>query len=373
LGIVSSHIRRHSVWDVVLKGLISHIDKQAFELTVYHLGFAEDAETQFAKARVHRWRDVSTLEGGLAWAELIAADELDVLFYPELGMDPASYMLAQQRLAPLQAVGWGHPITTGIEAIDLFFSGELLEPEGAQDHYRERLIQLPSTGCCTSAYEVEVQPSVIVEELRAATAGPLFLIPQSVVKFDPVFDPVFVEIAQRLGECCFVIPVADTMEEAGDLLAARLAGAFSKVGLDPAAFLRFVPWLSEGEFRHALQVCNVFLDCPSFSGYTTAWKALREGIPVLTWDGPYMRQRLAAGLLKKVGLHEGVAASIPDYIDKAVALAQEPRQDGQVRRQRIASAAPLADNDLSVVRAFEQVLQRHIHQGAAHAQPGSRA
>src|SRR5207249_4765500 len=45
-------------------------------------------------------------------APAIRADELDVLVYPELGMDACSFALAALRLAPRQYAGWGHPVTT---------------------------------------------------------------------------------------------------------------------------------------------------------------------------------------------------------------------------------------------------------------------
>lgn len=57
--------------------------------------------------------------------------------------------LNQRRQSSLQAVGWGHPITTGLPTIDLFFSGELLERADADGDYRERLVRLPGTGACT--------------------------------------------------------------------------------------------------------------------------------------------------------------------------------------------------------------------------------
>ncbi len=360
LGIVSAHIRRHSVWDIVLKGLVTHLDPALFELTIYHLGPIEDAETQFARAAVPHWRDAGALAASTGWAALIAGDQQDVLYYPELGMDPTVYMLAQQRLAPLQAAGWGHPITTGIAAIDLFFSGELLEPPDGQQHYREQLIKLPNTGCCTTAYDLEALPCPAFDALLTAGAPPVFLIPQSVVKFDPEFDPVLVEIARRVGACHFVIPVGDEMKEPGEQLAARLARAFGQAGLAAADFIVFVPWLSEGQFKQALQRCTVFLDCPSFSGYTTAWKALREGIPVLTLEGPFMRQRLAAGLLRKIGLHDLVVTSEAAYIDQAVLLATEPAAAQAARRQAVSSAAAAADNDVSVVRAFERELLARV-------------
>lgn len=362
LGIVSAHIRRHSVWDIVLKGLVRHLDRQQFELTIYHLGTVEDAETEFARAAVTRWRDAAALEGAGGWADLIAADRQDVLFYPEIGMHPGCYLLAQQRLAPVQAAGWGHPITTGIAAVDLYFSGELIEPPGAQAHYREQLLRLPGTGCCTTPFEVELRPWAFAGAGDASQ--PVFLIAQGVFKFDPAFDGVFVEIAQRVGACRFVIPVADTMHEAAARLSARLAGVFGAAGLQAADFVDFVPWLSEGEFRQALQVCTVFLDCPGFSGYTTAWKAVHEGIPVVTWEGPLMRQRLAAGLLRKIGLHDAVATTREGYVNQAVALARADPAGRAARRQALVRAAAAADEDVSVVRAFEQALLGRLRPAA---------
>ena len=72
------------------------------------------------------------------------------MFYPEVGMDPATCALAALRLAPLQIASWGHPVTTGLPTIDLFVSGELLEGPGAERHYHEKLIRLPGTGFAQS-------------------------------------------------------------------------------------------------------------------------------------------------------------------------------------------------------------------------------
>lgn len=360
LGVVSAHVRRHSVWDIVLKGLVRHLDRERFELTIYHLGAIEDDETAFAKAAVDHWRDAGSLAGSTGWADLIARDGQDVLYYPEIGMNPVCYQLAQQRLAPLQAAGWGHPVTTGIAAMDLFISGELIEPAQAQAHYREQLVRLPGTGCCTTAFEVTAQSCGLPPEWWAPDAAPLFFIAQGVFKFDPAFDGLLVEIAQRIGACRFVIPVGEQLQEPAAQLAARLGAAFDDAGLDSERHLAFVPWMGEGAFRHALQVCTVFLDCPAFSGYTTAWKALHEGIPVVTWEGEFMRQRLAAGLLRRVGLEALVAGSAAAYVDLAVGLAQATPVERQSLRACIARAASQADEDVSVVRAFEAELQSRL-------------
>ena len=57
-------------------------------------------------------------------------------------------------------------MTTGIASIDLLFSSELLEPEDGQPHYREQLIKLPGTGCCTTAFDkIGLQDDLVVATL----------------------------------------------------------------------------------------------------------------------------------------------------------------------------------------------------------------
>src|SRR5207247_8154977 len=73
---------------------------------------------------------------------LIAEQRLDVLVYTDVGLDPVTSTLAHSRLAPVQCVTWGHPVTTGIPTLDYFLSSELLEGEGAEQHYTENLVRL---------------------------------------------------------------------------------------------------------------------------------------------------------------------------------------------------------------------------------------
>jgi len=44
-----------------------------------------------------------------------------------------------------------------------------------------------------------------------------------------------------------------------------------------------------------------------FSGYTTAWQAVSVACRWLHWKANFMRQRLAAGLLRKIGMTDTIA------------------------------------------------------------------
>lgn len=63
----------------------------------------------------------------------IAKFQADVAFFPEVFMDPITYFLAFARLGSVQAVTWGHPVTTGVPNMDCFLSCNDAEPADSND------------------------------------------------------------------------------------------------------------------------------------------------------------------------------------------------------------------------------------------------
>lgn len=354
IAVVSSHFRRHSVWEINIKGLLEHIDRSRFELVLYYLDRLEDEETAAARALADFWRDASDTPGFDGWLRAFAEDKPDVVFYPELGMEPVAYSLACRRLAPLQAASWGHPVTSGLPAIDMYFSGELLEAPEADTHYRERLVRLPGTGCCTTSAVPEAEGTAELEALLSMRAGCRFVIAQTPFKLDPSDDDVFAAIAAESGGS-FILLAHPQFPWSTERLVARMGEAFRRRGLTPEDHLLVLPWLSQTKFQALLDLCDVYLDCLSFSGYTTARMAIRRGLPIVTLEGEFMRQRLAAGLLRMVGADETICATEREYIATAVRLARECRdpERRRERRERLKAVSARADNDLRVVRAFE--------------------
>ncbi len=355
LLVVSGQVRQHPVWQIILHGMIEHLDRGRFEIIVYHTGSACDAETLWARARVDRF--VQGPKPVQAWLDEIRHDLPDVIFYPEVGMDPATSALAALRLAPLQIAAWGHPVTTGLPSIDLFLSGELLEGGGAEQHYREKLIRLPGSGVCTQKMaDQTAQPWGGPECARNIVR---FALCQQPIKFDPADDVLLTRIAREVGPCEFWLVAPEKLNWAAVRLRDRLAAAFRAAGLDPDAYLRVTPWMPREQFVGFLDEMDIYLDCPAFSGYTTAWHAIHRGLPIVTLEGRYLRQRLAAALLRQIGREDQIALSHDGYVEIALRLATEilTRSDrGEARRDAIRRAAPQTDDNVSAIEAFERTV-----------------
>ena len=358
LVIISGQVRHHPVWDVILRGIVAHMDRQRFEVFLYHTGALTDEETDWARSRVDRF--VQGPKPIRAWLDEIGNDRPDILLYPEVGMDPVSCTLAALRLAPVQAASWGHPITTGLPTIDIYLSGDLIEGPQAEDHYREKLVRLPGTGVCTvlsglraQPWEAPMRPADVVR----------FAVCQQPIKFDPADDDLLVRIAKEVGACEFWLASPLKHQWAASRLKNRLSIAFRNAGLDPDAHLRVVPWLPREQFLGFLDQMDVFLDCPAFSGYTTAWQALHRGLPMVTLEGEFLRQRLAAGLLRQIGITDGIVDSSEEYVKTAARFAQRCREPGAraSRRASISAAAAKTDGNLDAVRSIEQALIAAVH------------
>ena len=111
---------------------ITDLDRDRFEVYVYHLYPGLDDIAREITARADRFVEFG---GSRARPSVVAPvirdDALDVLVYPELGMDHTSFALAALRLAPRQLAGWGHPVTSGHATIDGFISCADMEPPDA--------------------------------------------------------------------------------------------------------------------------------------------------------------------------------------------------------------------------------------------------
>jgi predicted O-linked N-acetylglucosamine transferase (SPINDLY family) len=353
LVIVSGQVRQHPVWDVILRGIVAHMDRQRFEIQLYHTGALKDAETEWARSRVDRF--VQGPKPVKGWLDELNHDEPDILFYPELGMDPAACALAALRLAPVQVASWGHPLTTGLPNIDIYLSGELIEGPQAEHHYREKLVRLPGTGVCTESSGLRAEP------WSAQSRPPdvvRFAVCQQPIKFDPADDGLLAQIAKEVGACEFWLASPLNMQWAAARLHKRLAAVFRDAGFDPDAHLRVTPWLPRGQFLGFLDEMDVYLDCPAFSGYTTAWQAVHRGMPVVTLEGDFLRQRLAAGLLRQIGITEGIVSSRKAYVETAAHFAERCRRPKARARCRASTtaAAARADGNLAAVRSVERTL-----------------
>ena len=354
VGIVAAQVREHSVWNAITQGWVRHFDRDRIELTLFKLEPASDDET--ARAR----RDVGALveaPTSLAeWTQAIADARLDVLIYPEIGMHALTTRLATMRLAPVQAAAWGHPLTTGLPTIDLFISAQAFEPAGAAAHYSERLVALPHLGVCLQPQRQDpVAPDFATLHLPADE--PLLLCPGSPFKYTPQGDAALAAVACRLQELGRgqLVFFGSHRPEMSVQVERRMRQAFAQAGADYGRTVAWIPALSRGLYFGLMKQAAALLDTIGFSGFNTAVQALECDLPVVAFEGEFMRGRLASGPLRHLGLDELVATTPQAFADIALRLIEDAPWHAHLERE-IAQRRHALFFDQAPVRALEDAL-----------------
>ena len=327
---------------------ITALDPARFERFVYHnASLADDFTRRIAESSEHF---AILRAGALDTAARILADRLDVLVYPEVGMSSISYLLAAMRLAPVQAAGWGHPVTTGSDTIGHYFTCDAMEPEDAGAHYVERLVRLPGLGV---GYAMPTPPPPGTRaQLGLPEGRRLYVCAQSLFKVHPEMDAMLADIVAHDPEAVLLFFQASA-RRVTETLAARIQKALAARGVSPRGQLKFLPRMESSHFRRVLALADVVLDTPHWSGGNTSIDAFAAGVPVVTLPGRFMRGRQTAGMLELMGLAGLAARDAVDYVRIAIEVA---RDRGPELRREIAARREALFGRPEPLEAFARAL-----------------
>jgi predicted O-linked N-acetylglucosamine transferase (SPINDLY family) len=349
VGIATAFFRLHSVAKTH-GAWATHLDPKKFEVFVIHTGPDRDAMSEDIERACEHFIHHPAV--GVSLLQTLRNLELDLLIYPDLGMEPNMLLPAALRLAPVQCQGLGHPITSGLPTIDWALSSALMEPEGGEAHYTERLEKLPNLSFCYGRGRIEgLKGQADLRHLRRQSI--VYLCTQNLGKLLPEHDVLFARILEAVpdSELWFLARPAAAITER---FRERLSTLCQDRGISSERVVVHGR-LSPSEFLALNRAADVYLDGIGWSGCNTTFEAIAMGLPVVTLPGDLMRKRHSFAMLKMMGITETVAASEDDYVDIAVRLGL----DGAWRRhmgERMRERASLIYDDETPIRALESFL-----------------
>ncbi|MGA7936446.1 MAG: methyltransferase domain-containing protein, partial [Kovacikia sp.] len=306
-----------------------------------------------------------------ATCEQIRSDQLHVIVFLSLGNSIKATLLASVRLAPIQCSAWGHPVTSGLPTVDYFLSGDLMEPDNAQDHYTEQLIRLPNIGLCYPK-PVLPEPTKTRTDFGLRQDAVIYLSCQLIFKYLPQHDFLFTEIVRRVPKAQLVFVIRSTAHSQSNpslerQFRQRLEKAFADAGLKLEDHAVFLPGQDLQGYASLLSCADVFLDTLAFSGGHTTLEAISFNLPVVCCRGEMMRGRQSAGILTLLGVTETIAETEAAYSDIAVKLGLEPAWREAISQRMGACHANLFE-DKTCVLGLEQFYQQVVHERLTHQQ-----
>jgi predicted O-linked N-acetylglucosamine transferase (SPINDLY family) len=355
VGFLSTLFYRHTIGKLNL-GLIHNLSRAQFTVTLLRFPSPDD---DMARALDASADQVVTLPRNLEAARRQVAElELDVLYYTDIGMDPLTYFLAFARLAPVQCVAWGHPVTSGIPTIDYFLSSALLEPDDAPAHYTEELVRFAKIN--TYYHEPKIAGSVKNRSaLGLSVSGNQYVCAQSLFKIHPGFDAVLGAIL-RGDPWGWVVLIEGPCAHWNELLARR----FRRTIPAEAARIEFLPRMSQDDFLHLQARATVLLDTLRFGGGSTSYEAFAFGTPIVTGAGRLLRDRITAACYRQMGMTECIAESEEEYVRIALRLGTDTAWRREMRG-RIRERTHLLYEDAEAVRQLEAFLIEAVERAQA--------
>jgi len=315
----------------------AHLDRGLLETFCYSDRATQDGVSQRLKAAAYMWRDVHGM-GDERIAELIRKDEIDILF--DLAGHTARNRLRvfAHKPAPIQITWIGYEGTTGLSAMDYLLADRYVVPEGTEPFYCERILRMPDGYVCYNP------------PANAPPAGPPPSLKNGFVTFGSFNNPakitsqvvsVWAKILQRVPRAQLVLKYRGFGDAA---VQQRYRELFAVHGVD-AERVQFQARSTFGEYLAAYQQIDVALDPFPFNGGATTCEALWMGVPVITCPGETFASRHSLSHLSNIGLTETIACDVDDYVEIAVALANNPHRLAEIRsalRDQMA-ISPLCD------------------------------
>lgn len=345
IGYLSGEFRDHSIsW--LRAGLFEAHDKSRFEVVAFDNGWDDGGA---ARQRIGRAMDRIVAIGGLSDAEAAAAiarEEIDVLIDLN-GFNGLNRLgVLALRPAPVQATLPGYPGTLGAGFIDYILSDATVVPPEHRPFYTEKPVHLPGSYQPNDRGKAISDRCYTRAELGLPGDGFVFCCFNANYKILPPMFDVWMRILRSVeGSVLWLL--ADNAEAA-----ANLHREATVRGIDPARLV-FAPRmpLADHLARHAC--ADLFLDTLPCNAHATASDALWAGLPLLTCIGQTFSGRVAASLLKAIGLPEMICATVAEYETTATRLATDPAALGMLK-------AKLANNRLTTPLFDTARYTRHL-------------
>lgn len=258
----------------------------------------------------HLWIDDQT--GVPNIPDVFRNNDFQLIYYPDIGMSNESIWLSNVRAAPIQAMGYGHPDTSGDNSeIDYFIGGHI--EEDATQWYSEKMVLIPG---------LAQEPAWPSYERKNNWQ------PSEKVRINCVWGPDKYNF--RLLWCLAEISRRAKRPHEFHLFSSpgiNRYGALVPFTFDIGALLPNAIVHSSQEYYDYMENAeqhDFSINSYPFGGYNTIVESFYLGLPVVTLEGDRFYNRAATYLLNQIDMPE-LSSKNPDrFIQLAVELIDNP-------------------------------------------------
>ena len=334
---MSADFREHAT-SYLVAGMMEQHDRKHFE--TIGVSFGDNDESPMRRRMEGAFEQFVDFSGksDLEIARWLRATEVDIavdLMGPTKNARPATF---SYRPAPIQVAYLAFAGSNGAPYIDYVFGDRTVIPEAERQLYREQIVYLPDTYQVNDSQRRIADKTPARSECALPDASFVFCCFNNPYKIGPdVFDIWMKLLKANEGSVLWLI-------DDNSVATTNLRGEAELRGVAPDRLV-FAPKMSLAAHLARHRQADLFLDTLPYNGHTTVSDALWAGLPILTCPGFTFPGRVAASLLKAIGLDELITSSLDEYETLARKLARDPPQLAALKEKlaRNRSGYPLFD------------------------------
>jgi predicted O-linked N-acetylglucosamine transferase (SPINDLY family) len=229
-----------------------------------------------------------------------------------------------RRVAPIQVNFLGYPGTAGADCMDYIVADRTIIPQEHFPCYSEKVVWLPDAYQPNDNNRHVSNRKPTRRECGLPETSFVFCCFNNNYKITPqIFDVWMRLLGAKEGSILWLIATNSSAET-------NLRREAKKRGISSERLI-FAPKLPLADHLARSGQADLFLDTMPYNAHTTGSDALWAGVPLVTCLGSTFASRVAASLLKAVGLDELMTNSLAEYEALALKLAREPALLATVR------------------------------------------
>ncbi|KAE9050647.1 hypothetical protein PR003_g2292 [Phytophthora rubi] len=322
VGFVSRYMFNSAV-GLYMSELIPMFDREKYEIIVFAIGQSKSMKVvkeveAITETIIALPKDVKIAR------EEIRAWNMDVLIYPELGMDKTTYFVSLDRLAKVQAVWWGNADTSGVPTMDYYLTSEY-EHENFSSHYSEAVYQFRGMGIF---HKLPALPKkdvsrdqvrrAIEERFDIPSDFHFYLAIESIIHIHPDFDVALAKIF-KADEKAHIFLLSTSNRK---VWRSQLQERMESASVDPRR-LHFLTDVDQKQESMLMRSADAVVASLHMTRPRASLQAFAAGVPVVTFPNELWASRITYGFYHQMGISDLVANSLDEYVELAVKLATD--------------------------------------------------
>ena len=355
IGFISEYLTDHTIGKLNF-GLINKLNKKIFNVVIFHSSLTKKGLVLDNLIKLENKGLIKNIFLSKFFEEgriQIEKENLDILYFTDIGMSQDLYYYSYIKNANIQLTSWGHPITTGNEAINYFLSSNLLETENSISNYSEKL--LLSKYLPMYFYKPQIKKKLGLGEM---TNQNIYSCSQSLFKFHPKFDLILANILKKDKKAQIYL-----IKDINSILYPNLLDRFKNNNVIDLDRVSFLDPMNLEEFINFTGRSSVLLDPLFFGSGNSFHESMFYGTPTVTLTTNYLKSRIVNGAYKQMKIENPpVVSSEDDYVNLCIEIANmDKNKTLDIKNYFKTQAEKFLFENIHFVDDFENIMKNLVN------------